>query len=117
MSIRAIHYKNKLILYNSYRGLAAEDMLRNFDMTIKLIEASPTQVLLLNDFDGEPVSPQLIDCARLFSRPAGKTKLVKTAILGFHGIQSLLLDVLNTATGAHARSFTNEIAAKEWLVS
>jgi hypothetical protein len=117
MSIQAIHYKNKLILYNSYRGLASEDMLRNFDMAAKLIEASPAQVLLLNDFEGTAISPLLMDRAWLFSQPAGRSKVVKSAILGIHGIQSLLVDAINMASGIPTRSFANESSAKEWLVS
>jgi hypothetical protein len=80
--------------------------------------ASPrNDFLTLSDFRNTYADDESLAYLRSDEMKAVSKKSTKKAILGITGLKKMFFNIYNTFTGAEAKAFDDEEAAKEYLIS
>ena len=117
MPVTWIEYKGKKIIYGDYRKLKGNELITAVNQEAKLVQETPGNVLILDDFTGCIADSAFMEHAKKIGKEIIEPKTEKCAILGVEGMKKVLLNAYNWFTGAATRQrvFNSEFEAKEWL--
>ncbi len=115
--LKWLDHNGKKILYNDYRNLAGDEMLKPIeDMSGEIASLGKKDLLILLDFRNSFANKANIEALRK-SGERNKAFYKKTAVLGITGIKKIFLEMINRLTNIGAKPFNSEEDAKNWLVA
>jgi hypothetical protein len=115
--LKIIEYKGKEIVCIDYRGLIEDEEVIEFvreatDYVIGLERPSLQLTDVSNVFFTPPIMEVINQCA-----DEAKSYVLKDAIIGIKGAKRILFQLYSMILGGKARAFSDDVSAKEWLVS
>jgi len=121
MSVQWIEHKGKRILYSDHRGQTPHQITEGAELSAKLAREvlEPEKILFLTDLEGAVVDIVTLAKIKQLGKEVYEPKCEKTAIVGIHGLNHMLLSAYNRVTGAgeNQKLFDTQEEALEWLVS
>lgn len=115
--LKWVEHKGKKILYNDYRNLAGDEMLKPIkEIGDIMTNLGEKDLLILLDFRDSFANKANLEILRKAGE-RNKKLYKKTAVLGIIGIKKVFLEMINKLTNIGAKSFDSEEDAKDWLVS
>lgn len=116
--LQFITYKGQEILYFDYRGLRGKDVAEQLQANTRaMLQLPRNDLLTLSDFRNTYGDAETVAYLKGDEIKAVSKKSRRKAILGITGIKKMFLNIYNTVTGAGARAFDDEEAAKEYLIA
>ncbi|MFX1338967.1 MAG: STAS/SEC14 domain-containing protein [Promethearchaeota archaeon] len=115
--LKWLDHNGKKILYNDYRNLAGDEMLKPIQEMSRIVASlGEKDLLLLLDFRDSFANKANLEALKKAGEK-NKHLYKKTAVLGITGIKKVFLEMINRLTNIGAKPFKNEEEAKDWLVS
>lgn len=116
--VKEITHKGKIIFSMDFSNVRDKDVINNIIReSVRYIRSKPeNSVLTLTNIQDMHFSNEIREMFNGFMK--GNKPYVKAGtVIGLNGLQQILYNSLLKVTGRDIRSFNNEIAAKEWLIS
>lgn len=116
--VKVAQLQGSKVIHIDFSGLKKlEDIAKVIEESRPFIRNNPPKsIYTLTNIEGMFFNAKVKD---LFSEFTGGNKdyVIAGAIIGASGLQNILINGINIITGRKLKSFPNEIAAKNWLVS
>ena len=118
MNVTWIEHKGKRILYANYQGQQPEQMLETARIQAKLMQESPTKVLLLTNMEDSHINHEVMQEIKILGKEIIEAKTERRAIVGISTLQTVFMGAYRffTRSTVQEKTFDSEEAAKEWLV-
>lgn len=109
----------KKILVVDYRGCKSDkEMIAVLDQEVLIERGLTEKVLVLADFTNVHAGPDYMDAVKKAGKEVRNQKTARTALVGIHGVQKILVNAYISFTGdKNMASFPDQESAKSWLTS